>query len=88
MEPWKPWDELLAELGAKEEQARLGGGQDRLQRCRVDVRDPGTRGHNEGKSIGSEVRIGCSRSSGACQRRKCQAELALAAVSIADLAQD
>lgn len=26
MEPWKPWDELLAELQAKEEKARLGGG--------------------------------------------------------------
>ena len=30
MEPWKPWDELLAELEAKEEQARLGGGPERL----------------------------------------------------------
>ena len=31
MEPWKPWDELLAELEAKEEQAKLGGGPDRLE---------------------------------------------------------
>jgi acetyl-CoA carboxylase carboxyltransferase component len=26
VEPWKPWDELLAELKAKEEKAELGGG--------------------------------------------------------------
>ncbi len=31
MDPWKPWDELLAELDAKEEQASLGGGPDRLK---------------------------------------------------------
>ena len=31
MEPWKPWDQLLAELEAKEEQAKLGGGPDRLE---------------------------------------------------------
>jgi methylmalonyl-CoA decarboxylase subunit alpha len=31
MEPWKPWDELLAELDAKEARARLGGGSDRLE---------------------------------------------------------
>ena len=53
MEPWKPWDELLAELEAKEKQARLGGGSDRLKahkakgkltyRERIDaLADPGS----------------------------------------------
>ncbi|MFH1059267.1 MAG: acyl-CoA carboxylase subunit beta [Pseudomonadota bacterium] len=31
MEPWKPWDELLAELEAKEEKARQGGGRDKQE---------------------------------------------------------
>lgn len=31
MEPWKPWDELLAELEAKEKRARVGGGLERLE---------------------------------------------------------
>ena len=31
MDPWKPWDELLAELDAKEELAELGGGPARLE---------------------------------------------------------
>ena len=31
MEPWKPWDELLAELEAKENAPRVGGGLDRLE---------------------------------------------------------
>lgn len=31
MEPWKPWDELLAELEDKEKRLRVGGGLDRLE---------------------------------------------------------
>lgn len=31
MEPWKSWDELLAELEAKEEKAKLGGGLERQE---------------------------------------------------------
>lgn len=31
MEPWKPWNELLAELEAKEKQAGIGGGLERLE---------------------------------------------------------
>ena len=53
MEPWKSWDELLAELEAKEEKARVGGGLKRqkaqkakgklLCRERIDALvDPGT----------------------------------------------
>jgi len=53
MEPWKPWDELLAELEAKENKAKLGGGHEKqhaqkakgklLCRERIDALvDPGT----------------------------------------------
>jgi acetyl-CoA carboxylase carboxyltransferase component len=53
LEPWKPWDELLAELEAYEERARLGGGGEKqdaqkargklLCRERIDALvDPGT----------------------------------------------
>ena len=31
VEPWKPWDELLAELEAKEQRARLGGGVEKIE---------------------------------------------------------